>query len=106
MICILSWKQFWRGTLGEANRIFSSRHPKGEITVIVEGKEKSVAETPSESELEHELRSLVSNGHSISMVFIEVHNCSSFDFVTCVLYFSVLFSSIIFHIPAKRTLLL
>ncbi|ONK80821.1 uncharacterized protein A4U43_C01F22150 [Asparagus officinalis] len=59
---------FWHGTLGEANIIFSSRHPKGEITTIVEGKEKSVAETPSESELEHELRSLVSNGHSISML--------------------------------------
>ncbi|XP_020247642.1 uncharacterized protein LOC109825246 isoform X3 [Asparagus officinalis] len=62
-------EEFWRGTLGEANRIFSSRHPKGEITVIVEGKEKFVAETPSESELEHELRSFVSNGHSISMIF-------------------------------------
>lgn len=66
--------------------IFSTRNLKGEITVIIKGKENSVAELPSESQLEHELRALVSNGHSISMVCFGV---------LCLLYcyFAILHSS-------------
>ncbi|XP_031503447.1 uncharacterized protein LOC116266382 isoform X2 [Nymphaea colorata] len=60
-------EEFWRGTLGEAKEAFSSYQPKGEITILVEGKRDSAAEVPSEAEIAHELRELVSNGHSLSM---------------------------------------
>lgn len=60
--------QFWRGTLGEAKEAFSSHQPKGEITVLVEGKAICVVETPSEDQLEKELRGLLSAGHNLSMV--------------------------------------
>lgn len=60
--------QFWRGTLGEAKEAFSSHQPKGEITVLVEGKAICVVETPSEDQLEKELRGLISAGHNLSMV--------------------------------------
>ncbi|GAY43018.1 hypothetical protein CUMW_071350 [Citrus unshiu] len=59
--------QFWRGTLGEAKEAFSSHQPKGEITVLVEGKAICVVETPSEDQLEKELRGLISAGHNLSM---------------------------------------
>lgn len=65
---ILMPHQFWRGTLGEAEEVFSTRTPRGEITVLVERKENSPVETPSESQLEDELRDLISNGHSLSTV--------------------------------------
>ncbi|KAG5542385.1 hypothetical protein RHGRI_022052 [Rhododendron griersonianum] len=48
-------EEFWRGTLGEAKEAFSTRQPKGEITFLIEGK-ANVDETPSESQLENELR--------------------------------------------------
>ncbi|KAK9129773.1 hypothetical protein Sjap_010260 [Stephania japonica] len=60
-------EEFWRGTLGEAKEVFLSQQPKGEITLLIEGKPKSVAETPSEEQLEHVLRELIHNGHSLSM---------------------------------------
>ncbi|XP_008775433.2 ribosomal RNA small subunit methyltransferase I [Phoenix dactylifera] len=60
-------EEFWRGTLGEANKIFSTQQPRGEITLLIEGKAKSVAEVPADDQLELELRELISNGHSISM---------------------------------------
>lgn len=69
MIMILfSFNQFWRGTLGEAKEIFSDHQPKGEITLLIEGKMNSLVEPPSESQLENELRDLISTGHSLSMV--------------------------------------
>lgn len=60
-------EEFWRGTLGKAKDVFLSQQPKGEITFLIEGKTNSIAETPSDSQLEDELRDLVSNGHSLSM---------------------------------------
>ncbi|WVZ58975.1 hypothetical protein U9M48_009190 [Paspalum notatum var. saurae] len=57
---------FWRGTLGEANQVFASRQPKGEITVLIEGKLISVDDAPSEEFLEHELRELTAKGHTLS----------------------------------------
>ncbi|KAI0492999.1 hypothetical protein KFK09_027275 [Dendrobium nobile] len=59
-------EEFWRGTLGEAVMVFSSGQPKGEITLLIEGKADSPSKAPSEDELEHELRDLISKGHSIS----------------------------------------
>ncbi|XP_062163556.1 uncharacterized protein LOC133870447 [Alnus glutinosa] len=59
-------EEFWRGTLGEAKEVFSSHQPKGEITLLIEGKTKSTVETPSECQLENELRNLISSGHSLS----------------------------------------
>ncbi|KAL5557965.1 hypothetical protein UlMin_034176 [Ulmus minor] len=59
-------EEFWRGTLGEAKEAFSVHQPKGEITLLIEGKENPVVETPSVCELENELRDLISNGHSLS----------------------------------------
>ncbi|KAL6982736.1 16S rRNA (cytidine(1402)-2'-O)-methyltransferase [Sarracenia purpurea var. burkii] len=59
-------EEFWRGTLGEAKEAFSTRQPKGEITFLIEGKADYMVETPSESQLENELRELISRGHSLS----------------------------------------
>lgn len=59
-------EEFWRGTLGEAKVAFSTHTPKGEITFLIEGKAICRAETPSESQLENELRELISNGQSLS----------------------------------------
>ncbi|KAM6574194.1 hypothetical protein CsatA_022521 [Cannabis sativa] len=59
-------EQFWRGTLGEAKEAFSVHKPKGEITLLIEGKAKPAVETPSDCELEKELSHLISNGHSLS----------------------------------------
>ncbi|KAK9165430.1 hypothetical protein Scep_000621 [Stephania cephalantha] len=60
-------EEFWRGTLGKAKAVFLSQQPKGEITLLIEGKPNSVAETPSEEQLEHGLGELIHNGHSLSM---------------------------------------
>ncbi|KDP38563.1 hypothetical protein JCGZ_04488 [Jatropha curcas] len=59
-------EEFWRGTLGEAKEVFSDHQPRGEITLLIEGKMNQLIETPSESQLEHDLRDLISNGHSLS----------------------------------------
>lgn len=59
-------EEFWRGSLGDACKVFSDRQLKGEITFLIEGKANSVAETPSDTQLEHELRALISNGHTLS----------------------------------------
>ncbi|KAG2698514.1 hypothetical protein I3760_07G154300 [Carya illinoinensis] len=59
-------EEFWRGTLAEAKEMFSSHRPKGEITLLIEGKKKSMVETPSECQLEDELRDLISSGQSLS----------------------------------------
>ncbi|KAA8528686.1 hypothetical protein F0562_036041 [Nyssa sinensis] len=58
-------EEFWRGTLKEAKETYSTQQPKGEITLLIEGKAIMV-ETPSESQLENELRELISRGHSLS----------------------------------------
>lgn len=59
-------EEFWRGTLADAKEVFSTYQPKGEITLLIEGKEKSIVEAPSECELENQLRDLISSGHSLS----------------------------------------
>ncbi|PSR99646.1 Ribosomal RNA small subunit methyltransferase [Actinidia chinensis var. chinensis] len=60
-------EEFWRGTLEEAKQAFSTRKPKGEITFLIEGKANYAVEIPSESQLENDLRELISGGHSLSM---------------------------------------
>nr|GLL48373.1 uncharacterized protein LOC109170058 isoform X2 [Ipomoea trifida] len=60
-------EEFWHGTIGQAIEAFSARQPKGEITILLEGKSRSTEEIPSESQLESELRELISKGHSLSM---------------------------------------
>lgn len=67
-------EQFWRGTLGQAKEAFSSHQPKGEITLLIEGKTNPTVEPPSESELENELSNLIANGHSLSMAVKMVAN--------------------------------
>ncbi|KAJ4838019.1 hypothetical protein Tsubulata_030951 [Turnera subulata] len=59
-------EEFWRGTLGEAREKFSNRQPKGEITFLIEGNADCSVETPSDSQLEHELGQLISSGHTLS----------------------------------------
>lgn len=59
-------EEFWRGTLGEAAMAFSSGQPKGEITLLIEGRADSPVKAPSVDELQNELRNLISKGHSIS----------------------------------------
>ncbi|XP_050212937.1 uncharacterized protein LOC126664547 [Mercurialis annua] len=60
-------EEFWRGTLGKAKDTFSDHQPKGEITLLIEGKANDMVETPSDSLLEDELRHLISSGQSLSM---------------------------------------
>ncbi|KAM3341762.1 ribosomal RNA small subunit methyltransferase I isoform X1 [Capsicum galapagoense] len=60
-------EEFWRGTINEAKQAFLAHQPKGEITFLIEGKSISTEESPSESQLENELRELISEGHSLSM---------------------------------------
>lgn len=62
--------QFWRGSLGEAKQEFLIRQPKGEITLLIEGKEETKTENPTESQLEQELAVLISDGHSLSSVTV------------------------------------
>uniref|UniRef100_A0A1J3HVJ1 Ribosomal RNA small subunit methyltransferase I n=2 Tax=Noccaea caerulescens TaxID=107243 RepID=A0A1J3HVJ1_NOCCA len=59
-------EEFWRGSLGDAKKEFLIRQPKGEITLLIEGKEETKPENPTESQLEEELRVLISDGHSLS----------------------------------------
>ncbi|KFK36178.1 hypothetical protein AALP_AA4G088300 [Arabis alpina] len=59
-------EEFWRGSLGEAKQEFLIRQPKGEITLLIEGKKETKAESPTESQLEEALRELISDGHSLS----------------------------------------
>ncbi|XP_078442348.1 tetrapyrrole (Corrin/Porphyrin) Methylase [Wolffia australiana] len=59
-------EEFWRGTFELANKAFSVNQPKGEITVLVEGVKTSQTEVPTESQLEDNLRHLMSGGHSLS----------------------------------------
>jgi 16S rRNA (cytidine1402-2'-O)-methyltransferase len=59
-------EEFWRGSIAEAKQEFLIRQPKGEITLLIEGKEETKAENPTESQLEEELRGLISDGHSLS----------------------------------------
>lgn len=73
LITLLLPHQFWRGTLGEAKEVFSIREPKGEITLITEGKAKSAVENPPEYQLENELQDLISSGHSLSTVRTSSH---------------------------------
>jgi 16S rRNA C1402 (ribose-2'-O) methylase RsmI len=72
--------QFWRGTLGEANEAFATRQPKGEITVLIEGKLISVDETPSEDFLEHELRELTAKGYTLSAVHMQPNSLLQYKF--------------------------
>ena len=64
--------QFWRGTLHEAKEAFVSRKPRGEMTLLIEGKVDCVDEVPQDSQIENELRELISSGHSLSMVMAGV----------------------------------
>ncbi|XP_027089852.2 uncharacterized protein [Coffea arabica] len=59
-------EEFWRGTVKEAQEAFLTNQPKGEITFIIEGKTTCVDEIPSESELENDLREMISKGNSLS----------------------------------------
>jgi hypothetical protein len=60
--------QFWWGTLVEAKERFLNQQPKEEMTLLIEGRANCSIETPSEVQLEHELRELISCGHTLSMV--------------------------------------
>ncbi|KAF7817602.1 ribosomal RNA small subunit methyltransferase I [Senna tora] len=59
-------EEFWRGTIGEAKKAFSLHQPKGELTILIEGRTNSRVEPPSEIQLEHELRDLILRGESLS----------------------------------------
>ncbi|KAI7997870.1 Ribosomal RNA small subunit methyltransferase I [Camellia lanceoleosa] len=59
-------EEFWCGTLEEAKGAFLTHQPKGEITFWIEGKANCVVEAPSESQLENELRELISGGQCLS----------------------------------------
>lgn len=51
----------------EAKEAFVSRQPKGEMTLLIEGKAKCIDEAPPDSQIEDELRELITSGHSLSM---------------------------------------
>jgi 16S rRNA (cytidine1402-2'-O)-methyltransferase len=61
--------QFWRGTLEEASTEFSSRSPRGEITLVIQGKERSDLERlSSDEEIQQELQRALDNNITISEV--------------------------------------
>ncbi|KAL2892751.1 Ribosomal RNA small subunit methyltransferase I [Bienertia sinuspersici] len=60
-------EEFWRGTLQEAKEAFLSRQPRGEMTLLIEGKAKCIDEPPQDSQIEDELRELITSGQSLSM---------------------------------------
>ncbi|KAI7980302.1 Glucan endo-1,3-beta-glucosidase, basic isoform [Camellia lanceoleosa] len=70
-------EEFWCGTLEEAKGAFLTHQPKGEITFWIEGKANCVVEAPSESQLENELRELISGGQCLSSVL---------DFLLCLIF--------------------
>ncbi|KAI5430555.1 hypothetical protein KIW84_034947 [Lathyrus oleraceus] len=59
-------EEFWPGSFGEANHVFSTRLPKEELTILIKGQANSKAEPSSDTELENELRGLIENGESLS----------------------------------------
>ncbi|KAK7283381.1 hypothetical protein RIF29_12852 [Crotalaria pallida] len=59
-------EEFWRGTLCEAKEAFSTRHPKGELTILIEGQADTKVEPPSDIQLENDLRELIASGESLS----------------------------------------
>ncbi|CAL5191774.1 unnamed protein product [Lathyrus oleraceus] len=63
---VIQGNEFWRGSFGEANHVFSTRLPKGELTILIKGQANSKAEPPSDTELENDLRGLIENGVSLS----------------------------------------
>ncbi|CAO2835662.1 unnamed protein product [Amaranthus hypochondriacus] len=67
-------EEFWRGTLHEAKEAFVSRKPRGEMTLLIEGKADCVDEVPLDSQIENELRELISSGHSLSMACLPYVN--------------------------------
>ncbi|CAH9067797.1 unnamed protein product [Cuscuta epithymum] len=71
------YEEFWHGSIGQAKEAFSTRQPKGEITFLLEGKSPSTDAAPSESELENELRELISKGNTLSMAVKMVATCKS-----------------------------
>lgn len=60
--------QFWWGTLAAAKERFLNQQPREETTPLIEGRTNCSVETPSEVQLEQELRELISCGHTLSTV--------------------------------------
>ncbi|XP_010672704.2 uncharacterized protein LOC104889227 [Beta vulgaris subsp. vulgaris] len=60
-------EEFWHGTLQEAKAAFVSRKPRGEMTLLIEGKAECIDEAPPDSQIEDELKELITSGHSLSM---------------------------------------
>lgn len=69
--------------MGEAKEAFEQQ-PKGEITLLIEGKGRCNVEPPSLSELENELKDLISEGHSLSVVKLRFYFI--FIFLFCDVY--------------------
>lgn len=59
-------EEFWRGTLEEANVEFSSRNPRGEITLVIQGLQKADLKGPTDEDIQLELERALANGVSIS----------------------------------------
>ncbi|MCO5556138.1 hypothetical protein L7F22_009682 [Adiantum nelumboides] len=59
-------EEFWRGTLEEAIAEFSSRVPRGEITLVIQGWQKDFLEEPTDGDIQLELERAVANGFSVS----------------------------------------
>jgi 16S rRNA (cytidine1402-2'-O)-methyltransferase len=59
-------EEFWRGTIAEAIAVYSTRQPKGEFTIIVEGAEISSTIIMTEEEIKVEIQQLMQQGISRS----------------------------------------
>jgi len=64
-----------------------NQQPKEEMTLLIEGRTNCSVETPSEVQLEHELRELISCGHTLSTVMAylirdAMHQCCINSFPT------------------------
>ncbi|KAI5058289.1 hypothetical protein GOP47_0026459 [Adiantum capillus-veneris] len=59
-------EEFWRGTLEEAVAEFSSRVPRGEITLVIQGWQKDYSQEPTDEDIQLELEKAMANGFSMS----------------------------------------
>lgn len=67
--------------MGEAKKICSTQQPKGEITLLIEGKMTSDENEPNDDQLELELKEFISKGHSLSVVGIVLLLLQYFFFI-------------------------
>lgn len=66
------YEEFWRGNISEAIEHFKSKEPRGEFTVVIEGKKKEESEKWSEEELTEAIKKELAAGKSAKEISAEL----------------------------------